>query len=342
MKTKYQVFVSSTFEDLKAEREQVIKAILEMGHIPVGMEMFSAGDEQQWELIKKQIDDCDYHVVIVAHRYGSIDAGLSYTEKEYDYAVAQSIPALGFVISDDARWPKSSVESESTKQEALLKFKEKVKRKIVSFWTSHEDLYAKVSVALSKAITTYSRPGWIRATSGVGPEVTAELSRLSKENATLRGTLASSTNQHRIDEEEDRRKTLALLQANKVRVALFYKDHSDWTDGPEVSLYHVFRLLAPELLVEKCVKDSATYLGVMLNNDQTAKKVRKDWPIPSNMIHEWLADFHALGVIEPSSRKHHLKDDNQYWSITEKGKMIYSQIRISILEKNAISQKTKA
>ena len=55
MKTKYQIFVSSTYEDLKEERDLVMKAILEMGHIPVGMEMFSAGDEQQWELIKSQM-----------------------------------------------------------------------------------------------------------------------------------------------------------------------------------------------------------------------------------------------------------------------------------------------
>jgi hypothetical protein len=53
---KYQIFISSTFEDLVPERDQVIKAVLEMGHIPVGMEMFSAADEQQWEIIKKQID----------------------------------------------------------------------------------------------------------------------------------------------------------------------------------------------------------------------------------------------------------------------------------------------
>jgi hypothetical protein len=45
MKIKYQIFISSTFEDLKQERDIAIKAILEMGHIPVGMEIFSAGDE---------------------------------------------------------------------------------------------------------------------------------------------------------------------------------------------------------------------------------------------------------------------------------------------------------
>jgi hypothetical protein len=34
MDKKYQIFISSTFDDLKDERDQVIKAILEMGHIP--------------------------------------------------------------------------------------------------------------------------------------------------------------------------------------------------------------------------------------------------------------------------------------------------------------------
>jgi Domain of unknown function (DUF4062) len=53
---KYQIFISSTYEDLKDEREQVIKACLEMGHIPVGMEMFSAADEEQWRIITRQID----------------------------------------------------------------------------------------------------------------------------------------------------------------------------------------------------------------------------------------------------------------------------------------------
>ena len=62
MTPKYQVFLSSTYDDLKEQREQVIKAILEMGHIPVGMEMFSAADEEQWKLITRQIDESDYYV----------------------------------------------------------------------------------------------------------------------------------------------------------------------------------------------------------------------------------------------------------------------------------------
>ena len=44
MNVKYQIFVSSTYDDLKDERAEVIKACLNMGHIPVGMEMFNAAD----------------------------------------------------------------------------------------------------------------------------------------------------------------------------------------------------------------------------------------------------------------------------------------------------------
>jgi hypothetical protein len=164
MKPKYQIFVSSTYEDLKSERDVVIKAILEMGNIPVGMEMFSAGDEQQWELIKRQIDDSDYYVVIIAHRYGSTDGTVSYTEKEYDYATANHIPVLGFIIEDDARWSKAKMDTDPIAQRALGTFKEKVKRKLVSFWKEPEDLHAKVAISLSRAATAYPRPGWVRAT----------------------------------------------------------------------------------------------------------------------------------------------------------------------------------
>jgi len=53
---KYQVFISSTYTDLKDERENIIKSILEMYHIPIGMEMFSAEDEDQWEIITDLTD----------------------------------------------------------------------------------------------------------------------------------------------------------------------------------------------------------------------------------------------------------------------------------------------
>ena len=80
---RYQVFMSSTFRDLIEERQAALQAVLELDHMPAGMELFPATDDSTWQLIKDVIDASDYYVVIVGGRYGSLDAtGLGYTERE--------------------------------------------------------------------------------------------------------------------------------------------------------------------------------------------------------------------------------------------------------------------
>lgn len=68
---RYQIFISSTYTDLIEIRQKATEIILKTGNIPIGMEMFSADDEEQWKQIKKGIESSDYYVVIVGHRYGS-------------------------------------------------------------------------------------------------------------------------------------------------------------------------------------------------------------------------------------------------------------------------------
>jgi hypothetical protein len=75
MDKRYQVFVSSTYEDLIEERLEVMKALLELDCIPCGMEYFPAANEDAWTFIKKLIDVCDYYVVIVGGKYGSKEFG---------------------------------------------------------------------------------------------------------------------------------------------------------------------------------------------------------------------------------------------------------------------------
>ncbi len=187
MNVKYQIFVSSTYEDLKAERAEVIKACLNMGHIPVGMEMFNAADEEQWAVITRTIDQCDYYVVIVAHRYGSTVEGISFTEKEYDYAIAQGVPVLGFVIADkdvtrDPEW----IDKDSKTIKALRRFKSKVKKKMISPWRNASELRALFVESLTTAINLKPRPGWVRAPDEGSADIAQALSNLTEENARLR------------------------------------------------------------------------------------------------------------------------------------------------------------
>src|SRR5436190_6120004 len=127
---KYQIFLSSTYEDLQQEREAVAKTILELGDIPVGMEMFSAADEEQWKLIKRQIEQSDYYIVIVAHRYGSMAGDVSFTEREYDYAAEMGVPVLGFVIDPVAEWPVNHIDTDAKIHTLLERFKNKIKSRM--------------------------------------------------------------------------------------------------------------------------------------------------------------------------------------------------------------------
>jgi hypothetical protein len=104
LKRKLQVFISSTFTDLIEERQAAVSAILKAGHIPAGMELFTAGDQSQMTIIKNWIDESDVYMLILGGRYGSIDkiSGLSYTELEYDYAVSKNKPLFAVVIRESA------------------------------------------------------------------------------------------------------------------------------------------------------------------------------------------------------------------------------------------------
>ena len=113
MQKKYQVFISSTYTDLKKERAKVQEILLMADCIPAGMEAFVASNAQQFEVIKKVIDLCDYYVLIIGGRYGTInkETDLSYTEMEYNYAVSKGIPVLVFAIDDNVKLAKANKES---------------------------------------------------------------------------------------------------------------------------------------------------------------------------------------------------------------------------------------
>ncbi|WP_217516171.1 DUF4062 domain-containing protein [Vibrio metschnikovii] len=185
--TKYQVFISSTYTDLAQERESIIKAILEMYHIPIGMEMFSAEDEEQWEIIRRTIEVSDYYILILGLRYGSKTSdGISFTQKEYEYALENKIPILAFVMDEQTLLPRDKRDDDLTE---INKFREIVLRnsKMAQFWETKDQLIKNVSISLMKQIMQKPGIGWVRGDI-VGSEeaLLKELTNLSKENRTLR------------------------------------------------------------------------------------------------------------------------------------------------------------
>jgi hypothetical protein len=171
MERIYEVFVSSTYQDLKAERLIIREFIIHHGNIPVGMEEFISGGRPPWHHIEKAISNCDFYVLIVGGRYGALNPnsseGLSYTECEYDFARKLGKEMLTFILSDEAvqtSLPEKRDKIKSNRAK-LDRFRERLmSENLVLFWESREDFERKLS-EITRWIKTHSLEtgGWVRA-----------------------------------------------------------------------------------------------------------------------------------------------------------------------------------
>src|SRR5258708_7074853 len=136
MEKRYQVFISSTYADLKEERRAVTQTVIELDCIPAGMELFPAADEEQMAFIKRVIDDCDYYLLIIGGKYGSVsESGISYTEQEYDYAITRGLKVIALLHENPDEIPLGKSEKDPTLREKLKKFREKAAQgRLVKFW----------------------------------------------------------------------------------------------------------------------------------------------------------------------------------------------------------------
>ncbi len=169
MDKKLQVFVSSTYTDLIEERQAAVEAILQAGHIPAGMELFSAGNDSQLQTIYKWIDASDVYMLILGGRYGSIDTktGKSYTQLEYEYALSKDMPIFSIVLSDSyltnniaKKGLNNTIEKDAPDQ--YKNFKSLVMTKIIKYANDTKDIKIGVITSLYSLLDTYPFIGWVK------------------------------------------------------------------------------------------------------------------------------------------------------------------------------------
>ena len=253
MTSKLQVFVSSTFLDLTKDRQAAVEAILKAGHFPAGMELFTAGNRSQWEVIQRWITDSDIYMLILGGRYGSVEpsSGLSYTELEYDFAVASGKPYFAVVIAEDALEARvkeyGTAVLEKDNSEKLKAFRQKVLGKISSFFTDHKDVKLCVLETLPQLVAEYELKGWVRASEIPDTKALAdELSKVHAENRQLRDTLAQQAKQLAQQKapsyaaEKEFAELIDVMSAITVNVSTVKQKFDNAKDVPdEVSLYHL-------------------------------------------------------------------------------------------------------
>lgn len=248
MERKYQVFISSTYKDLKDERIAVLNGLLMLGFIPIGMEAFVANDAEQFEVIKKSIDTCDAYILIIGRRYGSTNklTGLSYTEMEYNYATSKNMPIFVFALNDDIELTtKYKIETDEIKMNKLNEFKTRaLENRMGAIYNNADDLKAKVIAALSKF--QFKTNGWVRSKIDI-EELIIEKEDIEKELEILK------CDNERLKEEIDlinnyRKNDLASLDDNVVIRYTYYVNSQKHASSVNITWGEIFSKVAIKMI----------------------------------------------------------------------------------------------
>jgi len=319
---RYQVFVSSTYTDLATERAEVLQAVWEMDCIPTGMEAFVASNESQWEVIKRVINECDYYVLIIGGRYGSItEDGISYTEKEYRYAKELAIPVLAFVHSNPDEIPVGKSEKDSALQKKLTNFRlEVTSTHPVRFWSTASELGGVVSRSLNREIKINPRLGWIRNDGNSPIALLERVNKLSEENQRLQAIAAQSREEEIILDLEQGQDEVTLRGTTVISpIAGGRSTREDW--HAEASWDDIFKDIGPALIneaSETVLKDLIARFAGWASYPTGYQSTGSSDIFPETW-NEVVVQFRALGLIDKGTKKRGVNDSNSYWRITPKG-----------------------
>jgi hypothetical protein len=296
---RYQVFISSTFTDLVKERAKLIEELMNASVIPAGMELFPATDDEQFEFIKAVIDDSDYLLLVLAGKYGTpAPDGISYTEKEYDYAVKQGKTVIALLHED----PSVFTDKTDVDKGAALKlaaFREKVKTgRLVKKWKTEADIVGATLSGVSHAIKVHPAVGWVRGDQAVTIDSLKEVNALQKRNKELEAEV------------------LALRGMSPVPdlAGLDNYCHFEWRDYPPPRELQVFtwgKLFAKLAMV---MGSSATRSMILIN--LRAMLTNGPEELTDDCMQQIESTFDAMGVISLASGA----AGNRVWNLTPLGR----------------------
>lgn len=343
MNKRYQVFISSTFVDLKEERNEVMRALLELDCIPTGMELFPAADDSQWEVIKPIIDNCDYYVLILGGRYGSTNKnGISYTELEYNYANEKGIPTIAFLHENINDLPVSKSEKTENGREQLAKFRDKVQNKLCKFWNSPQELGSVVSRSLIQLIKTKPAIGWVRADNIISSDAAAEILKLRKvidELEKKNDFEPKDTQEFKQGEDIFKIKfTFSVSEIGKnnspFEFELFDRGQSYQATSTNISWNDIFYAISPLMINEATEVEISTSINRLLERKEIESLEENfdnsriyNFRILPDDFHTIIIQLRALKLIVRSDKKRRVDDTNTYWSLSKYGDNLMTKMR---------------
>jgi hypothetical protein len=340
MEIKYQVFISSTYIDLVEERQEVMNALLELDCIPSGMELFPATNEEQWDLIKDVIDECDYYVLILGGRYGSLDNnGIGYTEKEYRYALEIGKPIISFLHKEPENLPKKKTETTENGQLKFDDFREFIQEKMCKYWTSSVELGSVVSRSLIKLQKKHPGKGWVRGDLIPSQEASLEILELRKEIERLENKLDEArTKAPKGTENLEQGDDTINIDFSFKAIPYGKMYGTGYTSNIDLSWNEIFYQVSPIMIdeaddmqfkisIEDLVQKEKSIL-IEISDDERFKETSiKNINIDDEFYQTIKVQLRALGLINKSSKSRSVKDTGTYWTLTPYGDSVMNKLR---------------
>jgi hypothetical protein len=344
MNKRYQVFISSTYSDLVEERRYVMQSLMEMDCIPAGMELFPATDEEQWIFIKKIIDDCDYYLLIIGGRYGSTtDEGISYTEKEFNYAREKGLPIICLIHGKPDNISIGKSETAPELQKKLIDFREKAKQgRLVKFWENPEELQGIVAISLNSTMKNHPAIGFVRADLVPDENATTEILKLRNQILKLEEQLEYAANNAPVGSEQFAQGD-DLFEINytyKSRPELDYfdiggKNTQTYSSEAKIDWNTIFSKISPFMVNEAEENVLETQLNTLIQDNEishiskrkeNSEKTIFKFQINNSDFQTIKIQLKALGLIMKSTKNRGIKDQGTYWTLTTYGDNVMTRL----------------
>lgn len=155
------IFISSTFVDLRPEREAAKEALLQSELVPWGMELFVSQPSNPLSVCLEKVQVSDAVILIIGFKAGSLipeSPELTYTRAEFDLAQKLGRPVFPFFKTEGGAW--TNKETDPAKKKALDDFKNAVTSAGVTpaYFESTDQLQTKLLLAITNW-NAQGRPG---------------------------------------------------------------------------------------------------------------------------------------------------------------------------------------
>ncbi len=185
---RYQFYVAISGDDMSPQRRVLQQTIASLGSFSWIMDRRTT---QSTSFARRQIDDCDYFVIMTAENYGEKSiSGVSYMHLEYIYALTKKKPIIFFCKEINLDSITGLSMPDKTKLNDLIG-EVKQNANLVIPYLNEEDIDRAFRKKFSQLIIEHSAQGWIRPAQTVA--ILEENQRLKQQLAVLDAERLSST-----------------------------------------------------------------------------------------------------------------------------------------------------